>query len=142
MTTTQTILYVGLITAAAAQLAVACLNLRLVPLLGWRATLDALPLLFREVFQVHAWFISITLAIFGVLTLRFAGVMATGGDAVATWLVTGIGVFWAIRAVLQMTYYSSSHWRGRRGRTAVNVVLLVMYGGMTAVYLAAGWMGR
>src|SRR2546430_9373794 len=53
---------------AALQLAVAVLNLFLVPLLKWREELLRAPLLFREIFQVHAWFISITLVIFGVLT--------------------------------------------------------------------------
>src|SRR5438874_2086074 len=42
--------------AAAAQLAIALLNLFLVRLLDWKADLDRLPLLLREVFHVHCWF--------------------------------------------------------------------------------------
>ena len=33
--------------------------------------------------------------------------------------------------------YSSSHWRGKAGRTAIHVALLLMYGGLSAVYLLA-----
>jgi len=124
--------------AAVFQLAIATLNLFLVPLLRWEQPVAAMPLLMREVFHVHAWFISITLAIFAILTWRFAGEMAGAGNPLAKWLAMGIGVFWATRTVLQTTYYSSSHWRGHAGRTVVHVLLLVVYGGFSAGYLAAG----
>ena len=48
----------------ALQLAIAVLNLFLVRLLHWQKDLSRMPLLLREVFQVHAWFISVTLTIF------------------------------------------------------------------------------
>ena len=121
--------------AAAAQLAIALLNLFLVPLLDWKADLDRMPLLLREVFHVHCWFISITLVMFGVMTLRFADAMAASSDGACRWLTAGIGLFWVIRAVLQVTYYSSSHWRGRPVRTAMHVALLATYGGLALVYM-------
>jgi len=122
-------------TAAATQLLIAVLNLFLVPLLHWKEDLERMPLLLREVFHVHAWFISVTLTIFGVMTWRFASEMASGTEPVFRWLAAGIGIFWAIRTVLQVGYYSSNHWRGKRGRTIVHVLLLVVYGGFGAVYL-------
>jgi len=120
--------------AAAAQLAIALLNLFLVRLLDWKADLDRLPLLLREVFHVHCWFISITLAIFGLTTLRHAEAMAESSNEACRWLTAGIGIFWAIRTVLQVTYYSGSHWRGRPVRTAMHVALLATYGGLALVY--------
>ena len=120
--------------AAAAQLAIALLNLFLVRLLDWKADLDRLPLLLREVFHVHCWFISITPGIFGVMTLRFADAMAASSNETCRWLTAGIGIFWAIRTVLQVTYYSRSHWRGRPVRTAMHVALLATYGGLALVY--------
>ena len=94
-------------------------------------------LLVREVFRVHAWFISITLAIFGVMTWRFSHEMANGTNPVCQWLAGGIGSFWAVRTVLQVFYYSSSHWRGQLGRTLIHIALLFLYGGFAAVYFAA-----
>jgi hypothetical protein len=120
--------------AAAAQLAIALLNLFLVPLLDWKADLDRMPLLFREVFHVHCWFISITLVMFGVMTLRFADAMAASSDEACRWLTAGIGLFWAIRTVLQVAYYSGSHWHGRLVRTVMHVALLATYGGLALVY--------
>ena len=64
--------------AAAAQLAVAVLNLFLVRIMKWEESVARMPQLVREVFHVHAWFITITLAIFGVVTIRFAGELAAG----------------------------------------------------------------
>jgi hypothetical protein len=63
-------LTICLLIAAAAQPGIARLNLFLVRLLGWKENLDRLPLLIREVFHVHAWFISVTLAAFGPNPLR------------------------------------------------------------------------
>jgi hypothetical protein len=126
-----------LLIAASAQLAVAVLNLFLVRLLKWREELLRLPLLLREVFQVHKWFISVSLTIFAVLTWRFVGEIARHEEPVFQWLAGCIGIFWAIRTVLQIAYYSSSHWRGKFGRTLIHIVLLAMYGGLAGLYL---WM--
>jgi hypothetical protein len=123
-----------LLIAAAAQLAIALLNLFLGRLLDWKADLDRMPLLLREVFHVHCWFISITLGIFAVMTLRFADAMAASSNGACRWLTAGIGIFWAFRTVLQGTYYSSSHWHGRPVRTAMHVALLATYGGLALVY--------
>jgi hypothetical protein len=126
---------------AIGQLAVAVLNLFLVRLMKWESDLERMPLLMREVFRVHAWFISVTLGIFGVITLRFAGEMANGTNPIGTWLCLGIGIFWAIRTVLQVFYYSSSHWKGQPGRTAAHFILLLCYGSMAIVYLIVGLNG-
>lgn len=129
----ELVLYV----VAIAQLAVAVVNLFLVRLLGWRADLERMPLLIREVFVVHAWFISVTLAIFGAVTMRFAPEFALASHEVFRWLAAGMGAFWGLRTVLQITYYSSTHWKGRTDRTIIHIVLLLTYGGLAATYLIA-----
>jgi len=126
-----------LLLAASLQIGIAILNLFLVPLLKWQTEIARMPLLLREVFHVHAWFISLTLAIFATLTFRFCGEMGIGTNPVAAWLAGGIGIFWAVRTVLQVVWYSSSHWRGRLDRTLIHIALLIIYGGFAVVYLAA-----
>jgi hypothetical protein len=123
--------------AAAMQLGVGFLNLFLVRMMRWRQELTQLPLLIREVFYVHSWFITITLSLFAVMTWRFSSEMAAGTNEVCRWLATGMGLFWAFRSVLQITFYSSSHWRGQIGRTIIHVILLTMYGGFAYAYLRA-----
>ena len=129
-----------LLTAAAAgQLAIAVINLRLDRLLNWGPELETLSPLLREVFFVHKWFISITLVIFGVITWRFADEIGTGAHEIGRWLAAGIGLFWAIRTAIQWCYYDWSHWRGNAGRIAVHWILTICYGACAAAYLLAAF---
>ncbi len=116
------------------QIGIAILNIFLVRILRWQEELARADLLLREVFHIHAWFISISLAIFGVMTWRFAGEMASGADPVLRWLAGAIGIFWTTRAVLQVTYYSRSHWRGNARRTLIHFLLLITYSGFAVAY--------
>ena len=123
--------------AAVVQMSVAILNLNLVGFLHWSDALSRMPLLLRQVFQVHLWFISITLAIFALVSWRFANGMAGAEDGAARWLAGGIGAFWGIRAILQVAYYSSEHWRGHAGRLAVHLAVLIVYASMGIIYTCA-----
>jgi len=125
-------------TAAALQMAIAALNLFLVRILKWREDMARMPLLLRQVFQVHLWFISFTLAIFAVLTWRFAPEIAGKGNPVCQSLAATIGLFWGTRTVLQIVYYSSSHWRGKPARTCIHALMLVLYGSLAILYLYSG----
>jgi hypothetical protein len=123
--------------AALTQLGIVVLNLFLIRIMNWRPDLDAMPLLLREVFQIHVYFISGTLAIFGTLTWRFAGEIATAAHPLCVWLAIGIGAFWTVRSVMQWSHYSSVHWRGDRLRTAIHWTLFLGYGAFAAVYFTA-----
>jgi hypothetical protein len=123
--------------AALAQLGVAALNLFLIRIMKWERDLVSAPLLIREVFQIHIYFISITLAIFGALTWRFATEIATATQPICVWLAIGIGAFWAVRSVMQWSHYSAIHWRGDSLRTAIHWMLFLGYGAFAAVYFTA-----
>jgi len=123
--------------AALAQLGVVVLNLFLIRIMNWQRDLDAMPLLIREVFQIHVYFISITLAIFGAITWRFAADLASGANPICVWLAIGIGAFWAVRSIMQWSHYSAVHWRGDRMRTLIHWTLFLGYGAFAAVYFAA-----
>jgi len=127
--------------AAVGQCCLAGVNLGLVPLMHWKDDLKRLPLLLREVFQVHLWFITITVGIFGTTTWRFAGELSTGGNSALVWLAGCIALFWGIRAVLQWCYYSSSHWRGHLVRTFIHILCTLGYGGLGLLY-AIVWSGN
>jgi hypothetical protein len=138
----ESLLELGLRIAALAQLLIAVINLSLVRLMNWRADLERLPLLIREVFGVHVIFITITVAIFAALTWRFAAEIATGEVPLASWLAGAIGIFWGTRSMMQWTHYSRSHWRGDRTRTALHWLLFVGYGALGALYLGAAFLPR
>lgn len=137
----EPLLELGLRVAAITQLAVAVLNLSLIRIMNWKPDLARAPLLIREVFQIHVHFISITLAIFGVLTWRFAHDLATAANPLGVWLALGIAIFWAARSAMQWLHYSPEHWGGNAGRTAIHWALFVGYGALAATYAVAA-LGR
>jgi hypothetical protein len=123
-----------LILVATVQIGIAILNLFLVRMMKWTEDLAKLPLLIREVVQVHSWFISGILLIFGILTLLFRSEFASGTNPVCAALAFSIATMWLFRTILQFAYYSSSHWKGRLDRTLIHIACLFVYGGMSTVY--------
>ena len=124
----------ALLFSAAAQAAIACLNLALPRLLGWKRVLANGPTLLREVYYVHAFYLSLTLVYFaGFTAFRADAILA--GDPLARLVARAIGVFWAIRVGIQFFYYSPSHWRGKPREILAHVVLTVLYGFMAGLYL-------
>ena len=122
---------------AVAQIALAALSLNLARLLHWRPDIDRMPPLVRDVFEIHSWFIALTLVIWGVLTWRFAPEMARVPTELSRWLAAAIGIFWGIRCVLQWTHYSPDHWRGNPRRTLIHWTLFIGYAAWAAVYFIA-----
>lgn len=116
------------------QLALAVLNLFIARILGWKPEIKAMSPLVRDLFIIHGWFISITLAIFGVLTWRFASEMAHAPSALSRWLCTAMALFWGIRCALQWLHYSPAHWRGQSGRTVIHWLLFTGYFAWATVY--------
>jgi hypothetical protein len=114
---------------AAVQTAIGVLVFFLPRVLGWEPALASAPRLLREVYHVHALFLALTLWIFAGLTIYTGGALGPLGFC--------IGVFWAVRVAVQLFYYSPAHWRGRRRETAIHLLLLTVYGSMSATYLVS-----
>src|SRR5205814_9963323 len=93
----------------------------------------------RVVFYIRCLFISIALAIFGVLTWRFAADIASAANPLCAWLSGAIGIFWTVREAMQWTHYSASHWRGDPARTVIHWTLTLGYGALAVVYFAAAF---
>lgn len=128
-----------LIAAAIGQIIIAGINLRLDKILHWDTELTTLSDLLREVFTVHKWFITITLLIFGITTIRFATDIGAANYEMTRWFAAGVGIFWAIRTIIQWAFYSTDHWKGNPGRTVVHWILTICYGGCAATYLTAAF---
>lgn len=131
---TETTAIVLLRLASAGQIIIAILATRMARLLHWEEDIARMPLLLREVFRIHGFFLSFTLTLFSVLTWRFAPDLAGGGQPLASWLAGGIGLFWSIRTVFQWTFYSHDHWRGKPRETALHWTLTLIYGSWAALY--------
>lgn len=126
-----------LLLAAGAQLFIALLGPMIPRLLNWKEAINAMPLLVREVFHVHTFFIALTCAIFGVITWRFAPAIASPSHEMMRWFAGAVGLFWGIRCVMQWTTYSASHWRGLPMKTLAHWALFLGYGAFAITYLTA-----
>jgi hypothetical protein len=124
---------------ALAQILLAGLSLTLPRILDWKPDIARMSLLVREVFEIHSWFIALTLVIWGVLTWQFAPEMAAHTSPLTSWLCAAIGFFLALRTVLQWSHYSASHWRGNTPRTVIHWTLTFGYGAWAVVYFLAAF---
>ena len=127
---------------AVGQIALVPLNVVLPRLLNWKPDLDRMSLLVREIFQIHAVFITLTVAIWGVLTWKFAERWVTNPDELSSWVCCALALFWGLRCVMQWTHYSASHWRGQPGRTLIHWLLFVGYLFWAVVYAWTGGLAR
>src|SRR5207248_5734634 len=86
----------------------------------WREEMARLSLLNRQVFQVHAIFLIVTLALFSALLLTTAPSLLEP-TPLARAVLAGLTIFWALRMLVQWFYYSPEIWRGHRFNTMMHV---------------------
>jgi hypothetical protein len=104
----------------------------------WREELSRLSLLNRQVFQVHAVFIVLTLALFSALLLTCADALIEP-TRLSRAVLVGLTIFWAVRAMMQWFFYSPAIWRGHRFHTAMHWIFSATWVYVTGVFAAALW---
>ena len=104
----------------------------------WREELARLSLLNRQIFEAHAVFLVLTLALISALLL-------TCGDALleptclSRALLVGLTIFWTLRMLMQWAFYSPAIWRGHRFYMAMHYVFSAIWVYVSAVFAAALW---
>ena len=107
-------------------LAIAVLGVAVHRHFGWGAEIRRLTLLTRQVFLVHSAFVTLTLALLGVLLAGFAPALLAPGVLPRAVLV-GLLVMWSARMLAQWFFYDPSLWRGNRLNTFMHVLFSVIY---------------
>ncbi len=102
-------------------LALVVLNLYVPRRFNWDRELATLSLLNRQIFQVHAAFICVILAMFAALTLCYARDLLQP-TPLARAVLAALAIFWLLRLLTQWFVYDRRLWRGRRFETIVHVV--------------------
>ena len=103
---------------------------------GWREELSRVSLLNRQIFQVHAIFLIVTLALLSALLLTCADALVQP-TRLSRALLAGLTLFWGLRMLVQWFYYSPAIWRGDRFNTVVHVLFSALWVYVTAVFAAA-----
>jgi len=104
----------------------------------WREELAKLSLLNRQIFQVHALFIIVILAMFSALLLTCADAMVEP-TRLARAILIGLTVFWTLRLITQFFIYDSALWRGKRLETTMHVIFSALWLYLVAVFSVALW---
>ena len=104
----------------------------------WREEMARISLVNRQIFQAHAVFLVLTLALISALLL-------TCGDALleptrlSRALLIGLTIFWTLRLVMQWGFFSTKIWRGRRFNTAMHYLFSAIWIYVSTVFAAALW---
>jgi hypothetical protein len=117
-------------------LALIPLNLYVPRRFDWRRELASLSLLNRQIFQVHAAFLCIVLAMFAALALFYTRPLLAP-TPLARAVLGGMAIFWFLRLLTQWLVYDWSLWRGRRFETLVHLVFTGLWGYLTATFAYA-----
>ena len=107
---------------------------------GWKKDLSQLSLLNRQMFYVHAFFLCLTLVLFGLLNLVRTDELLAGGS-LARSVLGGIAVFWTIRLLIQFFVYDPQLWRGHRFNTAMHIMFALLWSYFAGVYIWAACKG-
>ena len=105
----------------------------------WRDELARLSLLNRQIFEAHAIFLVLTLALFSALLLTSAEALLQP-TRLSRAVLIGLTIFWALRMVMQWAFYSPAIWRGHRFNTVMHYVFSAVWVYVTTVFAAALWL--
>ena len=104
----------------------------------WRDETARLSLLNRQIFQAHAVFLILTLALFSVLLLIYADALVEP-TRLSRAILGGLTIFWGLRMLMQWCFYSPAIWRGDRFNTAMHWLFSATWVYVTGVF-ATAWL--
>ena len=101
---------------------------------GWKAELENVSLLTRQIFYVHHFFIALTVALQGALCL-FAAPLLLDGSPLARVLAAGFALFWGARFAFQFFVYDAALWRGKPFETRIHWAAAALWLGLTTLFV-------
>jgi hypothetical protein len=130
---TSDLLLVNLRAVGVFMAALVVVNLFVPRHLGWREELARISLVNRQIFEVHAIFLVLILAMFAVLLLSSSEALLVP-SRLSRLVLGGLTIFWGLRLLVQFFYYSPATWRGNRLRTTLHYAFSAMWIYVTAVF--------
>ena len=104
----------------------------------WREEMARLSLLNRQIFQAHAIFLVLMLALISALLLSSADALIEP-TRLSRALLIGLTIFWTLRMLMQWGFYSPAIWRGHRFNTTMHYVFSGLWVYVSAVFATALW---
>ena len=104
----------------------------------WREEMARLSLVNRQIFQAHAVFLVLLLALIAALLLTSAASLLEP-TRLSRAVLAGLTIFWGLRMVMQWAFYSPALWRGDRLHTVAHWGFSVLWVYVTTVFATALW---
>jgi len=104
----------------------------------WREEMARLSLLNRQIFQAHAIFLVLTLALISALLLT-CGDTLLEPTRLSRAVMIGLTIFWTLRMLMQWGFYSADIWRGHRFNTVMHYAFSTIWIYVTAIFAATLW---
>jgi hypothetical protein len=136
MTLDRDLLLLNLRAAGVLMAGLAVLNVFVPRRFRWREELARISLLNRQIFEVHAIVLVLTLGLFAALLLTSAEALLEP-TRLARAMLLGLTLFWSLRMAIQWFYYSPEVWRGHRFNTRMHVLFSGLWIYFTGVFGAS-----
>ncbi|WP_257666413.1 hypothetical protein [Parapedobacter tibetensis] len=105
----------------------------------WKVDLSGISLINRQMLYIHTLFIALIVGLIGLLCITSAREIIE--TSLGHKLALGIGMFWAIRLLVQFFGYSAKLWKGKAFETIIHVLFSMLWLYLSAVFLTIFWMG-
>lgn len=100
---------------------------------NWKEELKSLSLINRQMMTVHTFFIALVVFLMGLLCLSSATELIE--TKLGKTVSLGLGIFWAIRLVIQFFGYSAELWKGKTFETVVHIFFSLLWTYLSVVFL-------
>ena len=100
---------------------------------NWQKELSSLSLVNKQMMYVHTFFIALVVLLMGVLCLTSSGELIETN--LGKRLCFGLGVFWAVRLLIQFFGYSSALWKGKTFETTVHILFSFLWTYLSIIFL-------
>lgn len=101
----------------------------------WKAQLENLSLINRQLMYVHTFFIALVVFLMGLLCLCAARELMV--TALGKKILAGLTIFWSLRLAFQFFVYSSLLWRGKRTETIIHILSSFLWTYVSCVFFLA-----
>ena len=107
---------------------------------NWKAELNSVTLINRQMMYVHTFFIALTILLIGLLCLTSSYEMVH--TALGSRLALGLFIFWIMRLFIQFFYYSSALWKGKRLETTIHILFSVLWTYLSITFFLVFWTNK
>ncbi len=99
---------------------------------NWKKELANLSLVNQQLMTVHTFFIALIIFLIGLLCITSAPELTSTN--LGRRMSLGLAVFWGIRFLTQLFWYSPKLWKGKLIETSVHIFFTILWLSITVIF--------